>query len=117
LGALKCINGDEEDHKLFLYKKSEDMGFMALNGQLNKRQARLAYRSVYLPSMIYTLPATSLNEQETNFIQQPAIQKFIRVCGYEKSFPRTAVYAPIKYGGLGLPQLYAYSSGCKIECL
>jgi Reverse transcriptase (RNA-dependent DNA polymerase) len=117
LGAFKCIDGNEEDHKKFLYKKSEDMGHLALNGQLNKRQARLAYRSVYIPSMIYTLPAMSLNEEETNYIQQPAIQRFIRVIGFEKSFPRAAVYASIKYGGLGLPHLYAYSSSCKVECV
>jgi hypothetical protein len=117
LGAYKCIDGNEDDHKKYLDKKSEDIGHLALNGQLNKRQAKMAYRSVYIPSMVYTLPAMSLTEEETNRIQQPAIQRFIRVIGFEKSFPRAAVYASIKYGGLGLPHVYAYSSSCKIECL
>jgi Reverse transcriptase (RNA-dependent DNA polymerase) len=117
LGTYKCMNGNESDHYKYLYKKSEKFGYQAINGQLNKRQARMAYKTTYITSMLYSLPAMSLSEADTNTLQQPGIQSFLRIGGYEKNYPRAAVYAGPKFRGLGLPQLYAVCSGIKIESI
>jgi hypothetical protein len=73
--------------------------------------------SRYIPAMLYTLPAMCYNEEKTNCIQQPAMGKFLQVCGYEKNFPRAVTYGTTHYGGLAMPQLYVESSICKIQTL
>jgi Reverse transcriptase (RNA-dependent DNA polymerase) len=117
LGAYKCMNGVEEDHLKEMIKKSKEMGFKAINGQMNRRQGRLAYRSRYIPAMLYSLPAMSYVENTTNSIQQPAIGKFLQVSGFEKNFPRAITYGAKEYGGLAMPQLYVESSCCKVQSI
>jgi hypothetical protein len=82
-----------------------------------RRQGRLAYRSRYIPSMLYSLPSMSYDENTTNKIQQPAIGKFLQVSGFEKNFPRAIAYGAKEYGGLDMPQLYVSSSCCKVQSI
>jgi hypothetical protein len=111
------MNGVEDDHLKEMIKKSKEMGFKAINGQMNRRQGRLAYRSRYIPAMLYSLPAMSYDENTTNSIQQPAIGKFLQVSGFEKNFPRAITYGAKEYGGLAMPQLYVESSCCKVQSI
>jgi ribonuclease HI len=119
LGTYKCIDGNETEHIIQLNKKSTNMGNLVFSGQLNRRQARLAHNMVYIPSMLYSLPAMSIPEEETYSIQQKANTKFLQVCGLAKSFPRAVlvVYGPTEFGGIGLKYLYTESSCIKIDCL
>jgi hypothetical protein len=117
LGTYKCIDGNETEQIIQLNKKSTNMGNLVFSGQLNRRQARLAHNMVYIPSMLYSLPAMSIQEEETYSIQQKANTKFLQVCGLAKSFPRAVVYGPTKFGGIGLRYLYTESSCIKIDCL
>jgi hypothetical protein len=102
LGTMKCIDGNESSHITYLEKKSTNLGNLVFNGQLKRRQARLAHNMIYIPSIVYSLPAMSLSEDTTYNIQQRANTEFLQVCGLAKSFPRTVVYGPIEFGGMGL---------------
>jgi hypothetical protein len=117
LGTYKCINGDETEHIKQLNKKSTNLGNLVFSGQLNGRQALLAHNMVYIPSMLYSLPAMCISEEETYSIQQKANTKFLQVCGLAKSFPHAVVYGPTEFGGIGLKYLYTDSSCIKIDCL
>jgi RNase H len=117
LGAWKCINGDETEHILQLERKSTNLGNLVFNGQLSRSQAKLAHNMIYIPSMLYSLPAMSLTEEETDSIQQKSSTKFLQTMGVAKSFPREVAYGPSIFGGMGLPSLYSDSSCIKINCI
>jgi hypothetical protein len=58
-----------------------------------------------------------LTKIEIDSIQKLAVEQFIHVMGYEKSFPWDLVYAHQDFGGLNLPHLYSEMSAMKLEAL
>lgn len=117
LGTMKNILGVENDHIINLKLKSNKYANQALNSQLNREQARLAYSYHYIPAMSYSLTAMCLNEAQIYQVQQKALREFIRIQGFDANFPRAVIFGPKKYGGVQLEQLYTYSYCTKIECL
>jgi hypothetical protein len=117
LGAYKTICGDETDHINYLLGKSDDLISLLGTGQLNRRQARIAYNSNYIPAMLYSIPAMGINESALYKVTQKAVARFLQILGIEKNFPRAAAFAPIKYGGIGLKHVYTESVLNKIESL
>jgi hypothetical protein len=117
LGTYKNILGKEEDHIQYLTKKSNEIGQLANKAQFNRRQARLAFSTCYVPSINYSLSSMCLSEKIINKIQQNATNIFLNLCGYERHFSRILVHAPVIYGGLGISQLYVESTCAKIELL
>jgi hypothetical protein len=94
LGALKRITGKEIEHETALTQKSDYYADIVCNNKLDRRKARLAYNSCYIPALSYSLTSVSFNEPILNRIQQNAIAQFIRKLGFKKCFPRAAVYGP-----------------------
>jgi hypothetical protein len=117
LGTMKTIVGDESSHKSFLLAKSDLFATKVLHARMNRRQAKLAYRTIYIPAMLYSLPATNLSEIDLNAIQSKATSRFLSASGYEKGFPRAVVHGPTAYGGLGMQHLYTEALTLKIEAL
>jgi hypothetical protein len=117
LGTYKSILGDETDHIKYLTEKSDQIGKLALKAQFNRRQARLAYSTTYVPSISYSLSAMYLSEKTINKIQQKATTTFLNLCGYDRHFSRILIFAPVLFGGLGMAQLYVESCCAKIELL
>jgi hypothetical protein len=71
----------------------------------------------FLVKITYSLTSVSFNEPTLNRIQQNAIAQFIRMLGFEKCFPRAAIYGPETFGGLGIQQLYSTSMSKKLETI
>jgi hypothetical protein len=117
LGTVKCIFGPEADHVKLLTEKSNKFICQLNNAQLNRRMARKAFSMCYVPTMLYSLAATNLLEEEIDKIQQAATTAFIRIQGYEKGFPRALIYGPKIYGGIELYKLSVESSCNKIETI
>jgi hypothetical protein len=85
--------------------------------QFTQHQARLAHSCCYIPSMVYSLTAVSLNEKQLKTIQKQATSKFTQLCGFEITFPEAVVHGPVSYGGLGFPHLYVESNISKFETI
>jgi hypothetical protein len=117
LGTHKNISGDESVHIQSLRTKSDDMIAALGAGHLNRRQTKIAYNSNYIPSMIYSTPAMCIGEEDMYRITQKWIARFLQLLGIEKNYPRAAVFAPCKYGGIGLKHLYTASVCSKLESL
>jgi hypothetical protein len=117
LGTMKCIFGPEKEQIKSLTEKSTKFVKQVINSQFNRRMARRAYSMCYIPSMLYSLVATSLDEKQINDIQQAATTAFIRIMGYEQCFPRAVVYGPKKFGGIGLQKLSVEGNCNKVEAI
>jgi hypothetical protein len=79
LGAWKCIDGNESDHIQQLERKSTNLGNLVFHGQLTRSQARLAHNMIYIPSMLYSLPAMSLDEEETDKYKNALVLNFYKL--------------------------------------
>lgn len=99
LGTMKTIIGNEESHKAFLMKKSNAFATKVLHANMPRCQAKLAYNTIYIPAMLYSLPATNLSEKDLDEIQSRATGRFLSATGFEKGFPRAVVHGPKAYGG------------------
>jgi ribonuclease HI len=117
LGTFKCLVGDEVDHYKFLKDKSDKLGSITRGSQLNRRQAKKAYNSCYIPALLYSLTAVSLTRKQIDKIQQQATTDYIRKCGYDMHFPRCIVYGATNFGGLGFRQLFVESGCNKIQSM
>jgi hypothetical protein len=117
LGVHKSICGREDDHLKVLTEKSNNIIARVWSGQLNRRQARMAYNCNYIPAMVYSLPATCLSEKKLYSVICKAICKFLQIHGYEERFPRAAVFGPFIYGGIGLRHIFTEGMCIKIESL
>jgi hypothetical protein len=85
--------------------------------QFTEHQAWLAYSCCYIPSMVYSLTAVSLNEKQLTIIQKQTTSKFTQLCGFKITFPKAVVHGPVAYGGLGFPHLYLECNVSKIETI
>jgi hypothetical protein len=117
LGTYKCIVGKEKDQFEILLNKSTSIVKKISRAQLSKHQAWLAYSCCYIPSMVYSLTAVSLDEKQLTIIQKQAISKFTQLCGFEITFLKAVVHGPLCYGGLGFPHLYVESNAAEIETI
>jgi hypothetical protein len=70
-----------------LLKKSNTFATIIAQGQVNRRQALLAYNTIYISSMSYSLPSTCFTQKQLIDLQKGAIGKFLQQRGFEKNFP------------------------------
>jgi hypothetical protein len=88
---------------------------MIRNYGLTHKQARLAYNLVYVSSLKYGLPSTSLSYPKISEIHRYAVDKFISAMGIDHSTHRALIYGPTEYGGFGVRHLYTEMMGLKLE--
>ena len=73
---------------------------------IDRHSINTAYHSCYLPSLTYSLPATSFVKEDLHDIQNKGTGTFLSRLGYNRHFPSEVVYAPRWFGGIGLRHLY-----------
>jgi hypothetical protein len=87
--------------------QSDQLGCMIQNHHLTHKQATLVYNLVFISSLKYGLPLTSLSYVQINKIQKYAIDKFVSAMGIDHSTHRALIYGPSEYGGAwNPPSLY-----------
>jgi hypothetical protein len=88
---------------------------MIKNYGLTHKQATLAYNLVYISSLKYGLPSTSLTYKKITEIHRYAVDKFISAMGIDHSTHRALIYGPSEYGGFGVRHLYTEMMGMKLD--
>ena len=115
LGCYKTIEGNEKVEVKFLKGKSDKYGVSVKNATFSRKEASMSFNGVYIPSMKYGLPSTSLTIENIDHIQKFAVDKFTSAIGYEHSIPRAVLFGPKDFGGVGLKHLFTEMMGMKIE--
>ena len=103
---MKAPNGDQTAQLQYLATKSEKWLVAIKEAQLSRSEAKAAYESIWLPSMSYGSGTTNLTEKELTDLQKPIVNHILPLLGYNRHFPRIAVFGNRKYGGLQLKHLY-----------
>ena len=70
---------------------------------------------MYLPSITYPFPVTSLSETECNHIQKKFMQTVVRHCGFNRNMKLEIRQAPASFGGAGFRSLYAEQGVAQLQ--
>jgi hypothetical protein len=84
---------------------------------ITRPDAWIAYRSIYLPSLRYSLSSTSFTRQDLSTIQRSSTQVLLSAMGFNKHMPLAVVFGPSYLGGVGLRRLYVEQGSPKISAL
>jgi hypothetical protein len=115
LGCYKSITGNAKEEIKYLKTNSDILGNRISRATLTHYQVYLAYNTVFLPSLKYGLPSTSLSFKQIEGIHRFAVNKFLSGMGYDRSTPRALVYRPVEFGGFGVRHLYTEILGMKLD--
>lgn len=75
-------------------------------GKISKEDAWLSFQSTIWKSLTYPLPAVNISKEACKRIMAPVLHYLLPAIGVCRNFPRKLVYAPEKYMGLGIRNLY-----------
>jgi hypothetical protein len=92
-------------------------GNMIRNYWLTNIQGTLAYNLVYIASLKYGLPSTSLSYEQIDKFHRYTVDKFISAMGIDHSTHRALIYGPSEYGGFGVRHVHTEMMGMKLETL
>jgi hypothetical protein len=90
---------------------------MIKNYRLTNKQGTLATNHVYIASLKFGLPTTSLSYKQIDEIHRYTVDKFISAMGIDHSTHRALIYGPSEYGGFGVRRLLTEMMGMKLETL
>jgi hypothetical protein len=85
-----------------------------INGALSQifmdaRDTQQGYTTVFVPSVRYVLPTSSIPQTILQEIQSPTINTVLTKLGYNRHMPRAVIFAPTTIGGIGLLDLFTSS--------
>jgi Reverse transcriptase (RNA-dependent DNA polymerase) len=117
LGVRLAPDGNNETEKEYLYSVANEWSLNARSGRLDHRSAWFNLTTVILAKLRYPLPVTTLTEAECDYIMSPILKWGLPACHVCRNFDRTMVYAPTKFQGLGIPNLYTLQGIGKVRYL
>ena len=107
LGAMETPSGDYKPEVARLLAKSKSIAQKISTASINSSEARIIYRSMYIPSINYSFPAGILTLREAEQVQGSTIQALLSAMGFTPGMPRAVVFGPTESGGIGLRHLFA----------
>jgi len=69
-------------------------------------EAKVTYKTIYLPMITYPFPATFLSEMILEKAQSLTMPVILSILGYNQNMPKTVVYTPASHGRLRLHHLH-----------
>jgi hypothetical protein len=75
-------------------------------GHLTRSKAWTALTTRVMKTLLYAAPALMITSGEANYIMAPIVMSSLNTMGMQHHLPRAVVYAPLKYQGLAVPNLY-----------
>jgi hypothetical protein len=77
----------------------------------------MAYNDLYMPSLGYSTPATTLLKKDCEDIQRPVVNAILPKMGIARTAPRAVVFGTEQYGGLGLTHLAVLQGRTRLQYL
>ena len=75
-------------------------------GHLTKYEAWTALSTRVMKTLLYAAPALMITSSDATYIMAPILKSGLNALGMQWQLPRAVVYAPLKYQGLAVPNLY-----------
>ncbi|KAI2498643.1 hypothetical protein MHU86_15820 [Fragilaria crotonensis] len=97
-------DGDFTDHLAALKEKADTFARRLRSPRLTEMDVAIFHRSIYIPSMRYSLAALATNEEELS-IQSQISRVILQRLHIRSTIPTALRYGPLELGGLGLYDL------------
>ena len=117
LGIRISPSRDQSAEIHWLTQKSATFARLIRKGHLTRTEARQAYRTIFIPSITYSLGVTAISPSDAYDIQKPALAAFLSAQGINHNMDRAVVFGPESAGGLNLRCLYTEQGCLQIENL
>jgi hypothetical protein len=117
LGFHMSGDGKRKAHKKVMIDKVLLYSNVLRNSNIWRGESVVAYNSLYMPSLRYGVPATTLTKEECEDIQRPVVNDILPKMGIARSGPRKVVFRTKQYGGLGLTHLAALKGNSRLQYL
>ena len=106
LGIYWRPDGHMNDQRKHLRKAATEWATTFKTTRLSKEDAFYCLDTTIMKKLEYPLMVTTFTKQDTDYIMAPILQAALPSIQVQKNLPRTLVYAPIKYQGLGIKDLW-----------
>jgi hypothetical protein len=115
LGIRMAMDGSFHDELQFRISQSKKLAQLLYNSPLSRLDSFMVYQTRFLPALQYPLPITTFTSKEIDMIQKPFIFSLLPKIGINRHAPRSIIYGPMAYGGLGITSLEVYQVTKHIE--
>ena len=124
LGVYKNPDGNNTAAFRVLKEKNAIHTKTASCSPLTHTDAWTYYHAIYLPSIVYPFPSSSLNRNQCQHLQKQVKQAILPKCGYNRNTPNAIVYRPSEYRGIemrshhteqGIAQTYSLVMSLRAE--
>jgi hypothetical protein len=95
-------DGNFQKEGEFLLNKANQYATRLSASNLNEMDTFIFHQSMYVPSMTYSLPVTTLDTRVLNKIQCRAVQAILNKLGINQSFPHCVAFGPKDLCGMAL---------------
>ena len=106
LGVYLAMDGNNTEEIKNLRKKTQEFADQIRTGLVNKWDAWYAINSTIMKTLEYPMIATTITEKEWDFIMRPIRQSGLPKVEISRNFPKTVLYGPKMYQGLGILHPY-----------
>ena len=101
LGHLKSPYSATRATLQVLEERANHLALLISLSPISRQGAYLAYRTVFLPTVKYTLPQSFYPKRFLDHAQAKSLGKIIAKCGYNRHTARAVIFAPAQYAGGG----------------
>jgi len=100
------MDGNSKTETQVLFKRCKLFWKVYERCPLTRKEAEIVYSTIFLPTITYPFPATTLSIKDLEQAQSMTTPTIISHMGYNRNMPKVVIYAPSTHGGLGLKHLY-----------
>ena len=106
LGVYISMDGNSTAETKVLFQRCKLFQKVFTCCPLTRKEATVIYSTIYLPTITYPFPATTLPKSILEKAQSMTTPVILSKMGYNKNMPKAVVYAPSTHGGLGFKHLH-----------
>jgi hypothetical protein len=106
LGVHLAPDGNTQAQFDKMYNKVIQWADKMQTGRIPKTEAWLAVMSTIWRTLYYPLPAINLTKKQCDKLMAPLLNYLLPALGVCRTFPRSLVFAPIQYMGLGIKHIH-----------
>jgi hypothetical protein len=114
VGVQIALDGNMEQQITIMKEKCNNFAGAFSQIFMSAKDTNQGYTTVFIPSIRYALPATSIDQKTLQKIQSPIINNVLTKIGYNRHMPRALVFAPSSIGGIGLLDLFNEQGNLKV---
>ena len=86
--------------------KADHLAILIATSPITRQGAQLAYHTIFIPSVKYSLPQSFYPRSELEQAQAQSLTKIIAKCGYNRNTARAIIYGPTSFAGAGFLPWY-----------